>query len=54
MLRERPVEADVDPRFEVLLEPVANQLLDGVVDHWLQQTLEAPTRASPCAAARLP
>lgn len=43
MLRERPVEADVDPRFEVLLEPVANQLLDGVVDQWLQDTLEAPT-----------
>ena len=43
LLRERPVEADVDPRFEVLLEPVANLLLDGVVDHWLQQTLEAPT-----------
>ena len=43
LLRERPVEADVDPRFEVLLEPVANQLLDGVVDHWLQETLETPT-----------
>jgi ATP-dependent exoDNAse (exonuclease V) beta subunit len=43
LLRERPVEADVDPRFEVLLEPVANLMLDGVVDQWLQQTLEAPT-----------
>ncbi len=43
LLRERPVEADVDPRFEVLLEPVANQLLDGVVDQWLQDTLESPT-----------
>ena len=42
LLRERPVEADVDPRFEVLLEPVANQVLDGVVDQWLQETLEAP------------
>jgi ATP-dependent exoDNAse (exonuclease V) beta subunit len=42
LLRERPVEADVDPRFEVLLEPVANQMLDAVVDEWLQETLEAP------------
>ncbi len=43
LLRERPVEADVDPRFEVLLEPVAAQLLDGVVDEWLRETLGAPT-----------
>ena len=43
VLRERPVEADVDPRFEVLLEPVANRLLDTVVDRWLAETIEAPT-----------
>ncbi len=42
LLRERPVEADVDPRFEVLLEPVAMRVLDDVVDQWLQETLEAP------------
>lgn len=42
LLRERPVEADVDPRFEVLLEPASARLLDGVVDEWLQSTLEAP------------
>ncbi|BCS35357.1 ATP-dependent DNA helicase [Luteitalea sp. TBR-22] len=42
LLRERPVEADVDPRFEVLLEPVAAQILDGVVDEWLREILEAP------------
>ncbi len=42
LLRERPVEADVDPRFEVLLEPVADQVLDGVVDRWLREELEAP------------
>ncbi|HTV02124.1 MAG TPA: UvrD-helicase domain-containing protein [Luteitalea sp.] len=42
LLRERPVEADVDPRFEVLLEPVATQLLDRVVDGWLQETLDSP------------
>jgi ATP-dependent helicase/nuclease subunit A len=43
LLRERPVEADVGPRFEVLLEPVAAQVLDGVVDQWLQEILEAPS-----------
>lgn len=42
LLRERPVEADVDPRFEVLLEPIAVGLLDGVVDQWLQAILESP------------
>ncbi len=42
LLRERPVEADVDPRFEVLLEPVASQIRDRVVDGWLQETLDGP------------
>nr|MBA2356441.1 UvrD-helicase domain-containing protein [Acidobacteriota bacterium] len=42
LLRERPVEADVDPRFEVLLEPAADALRDAVVDQWLQETLQAP------------
>ncbi len=42
LLRERPVEAGVDPRFEVLLEPVAAHLRDGAVDQWLRETLEAP------------
>ncbi len=42
MLRQRPVEADVDPRFEVLLEPVANHVLDMVVEQWLAESLETP------------
>ena len=42
LLRERPVEADVDPRFEVLLEPVAVHTLRSVVDQWLQEAIQAP------------
>lgn len=42
LLRERPVEAGVDPRFEVLLEPSANGLLDAALDDWLHDHLEAP------------
>lgn len=40
LLRERPVEAGVDPRFEVLADPspVFGQAFDG----WLQQTLTDP------------
>jgi ATP-dependent exoDNAse (exonuclease V) beta subunit len=41
LLRERPVEARVDPAFRVLSEPEADRLLRLSVDFWLQQTLAA-------------
>jgi ATP-dependent exoDNAse (exonuclease V) beta subunit len=42
LLRERPVEARVDPRFEVLLEPDARRLYRLAFDGWLQEMLEDP------------
>lgn len=42
LLRERPIEAGVDPRFEVLMEPAAVQLLDQAFEMWLRQALESP------------
>ncbi len=40
LLRERPVEAGVDPRFEVLADPAP--VLRQAFDAWLQQTLTDP------------
>ena len=40
LLRERPVEAGVDPRFEVLADP--SQVFGQAFDGWLQQTLADP------------
>ena len=42
MLRERPVEAGIDPGFEVLPEDQAERLYARAFDLWLQQTLEDP------------
>ena len=42
VLHERPVEAGVDPRFEVLTEPRALALYARVFDTWLSATLEDP------------
>ena len=42
LLRERPVEARVDPRFEVLLEPDAKRLYGQAFDLWLQRALDDP------------
>jgi len=42
LLRERPVEARIDPRFEVLTEPEAERLFRQAFDLWLQQQLEDP------------
>ena len=40
LLRERPVEAGVDPRFEVLADPA--RVFGQAFDAWLQQTLADP------------
>jgi ATP-dependent exoDNAse (exonuclease V) beta subunit len=42
LLRERPVEADVDPAFEVLVEGAAERLYARVFDTWLQARLADP------------
>ncbi|OFW35971.1 MAG: hypothetical protein A3F70_17435 [Acidobacteria bacterium RIFCSPLOWO2_12_FULL_67_14] len=42
LLRERPVEAGVDPLFRVLTEGQARQLFDQAFDAWLQTKLEDP------------
>src|SRR5580692_10994984 len=38
LLRERPVEARVDPMFEVAPDDVAEGLLDAAFDRWFEQT----------------
>jgi ATP-dependent exoDNAse (exonuclease V) beta subunit len=42
LLRERPVEARIDPLFRVLTEGQARRMFDEAFDGWLQQQLEAP------------
>lgn len=42
LLRERPVEARVDPGFEVLTEPDARRLFDRAFDGWMEETLADP------------
>jgi ATP-dependent exoDNAse (exonuclease V) beta subunit len=42
LLRERPVEAGIDPVFEVLTEPKANRLFDEAFQTWLHAQLEDP------------
>jgi ATP-dependent exoDNAse (exonuclease V) beta subunit len=42
LLRERPVEAGVDPLFEVLTEPAAARLFDDAFGRWLQEQLANP------------
>src|SRR5207249_4575606 len=42
LLHERPVEARVDPGFEVLPEPEAEALYRRAFDAWLAEKLEAP------------
>ena len=42
LLHERPVEARVDPRFEVLTEPKAEALYTRAFRAWLEEKLEAP------------
>ena len=42
LLRERPVEARVDPLFAVLTEPQAERMFDEAFDGWLQGQLNHP------------
>jgi ATP-dependent exoDNAse (exonuclease V) beta subunit len=42
LLRERPVEAGVDPLFETSDEEAAQQLLDDAFEGWFQRVLAAP------------
>jgi ATP-dependent exoDNAse (exonuclease V) beta subunit len=42
LLRERPVEACVDPRFTMLTDPQAQALFGAVFRDWLQARLESP------------
>ena len=42
LLRERPVEAQVDPLFRVLTEGQAGRLFDEAFDTWFQSILEDP------------
>jgi ATP-dependent helicase/nuclease subunit A len=42
LLRERPVEAGVDPLFEVLTEPASARLFDEAFGRWLQDVLASP------------
>jgi ATP-dependent helicase/nuclease subunit A len=42
LLRERPVEARVDPAFQVLTEAQATRLFDIAFDRWFQDQLEQP------------
>jgi ATP-dependent exoDNAse (exonuclease V) beta subunit len=42
LLRERPVEASVDPLFEVLTEPASKRLFDEAFGRWLQDELAEP------------
>jgi ATP-dependent helicase/nuclease subunit A len=42
LLRERPVEAEVDPLFRVLTEGQATRLLHETFDAWLREHLEDP------------
>jgi ATP-dependent helicase/nuclease subunit A len=43
MLRERPVEAKVDPLFEVASEDESERLYDEAFTRWFQETLQSPS-----------
>jgi ATP-dependent helicase/nuclease subunit A len=53
ILRERPVEARIDPGFEELTEPEADRLRARAFDLWFQQKLGAGSNALRRALARL-
>jgi ATP-dependent helicase/nuclease subunit A len=45
LLRERPVEAGVDPLFEIAADDVAGPLLDRAFDRWFEAALAQPGEA---------
>ncbi len=51
LLRERPVEARIDPSFEVLTEGQSERLFDEAFADWIQERLEAPGEGLPPRAA---
>ena len=53
ILRERPVEAGVDPAFQELSEPEANRLYQQAFRAWLEHRLNEPSPALRRAFARL-
>jgi ATP-dependent exoDNAse (exonuclease V) beta subunit len=54
LLRERPVEAGVDPLFEVLTEARADRLRDEAFHGWLSERLEDPPEGIRRALRRTP
>jgi ATP-dependent exoDNAse (exonuclease V) beta subunit len=54
LLRERPVEAGVDPQFEVLTEGEADRLFGNAFDAWLQEQLQDPGEGLRRALRRRP
>ena len=54
LLREHPVEAGVDPGFEVLTELQATRLFDRAFREWFQNRLENPPEGVRRALRRLP
>ncbi len=42
LLRERPVEARVDPMFEVAPEDVAGEMFDAAFERWFERVLDNP------------
>ena len=54
LLHERPVEAGVDPRFEVLSEPEASRLFGQAFDLWLEEALVDPPEGVRRALRRRP
>jgi ATP-dependent helicase/nuclease subunit A len=47
ILRERPVEAKVDPLFEVAAEDETDRLYDEAFTRWFQETLQKPSKEVP-------
>ena len=54
LLRERPLQAGVDPRFQVAPEDLAEPLLDRAFDTWFEQVLAAPPPGVRRVLARRP
>jgi hypothetical protein len=47
LLRERPVEAEVDPLFEVAAEDETDRLFEEAFTRWFQRTLQRPSKEVP-------